>query len=410
MMKLITLLLATILLSGMTINATHIDMRLRESTEDIIYTKVFPKVNQGKFYTGPLVKNVLSTLNFGLKETDMKLRRHHEDTILEFASTVAFDSFSLEQLAIPGFGKSDYIVKSNCGKGIGQGMRITLKVKYDSDKDEFEDPKDAFKFHCVGDRKKTPFKLALDRDQEVKGNWFNKLRGKVIAGVANIGMKGKDSFIIRKLKDLGLELLLGEINKEVQNPYAKDTLASLKKKGVTEAGPDSVSYILYQILQQEENIQIVTSGSPLKKRQGESKCLFEPAVTLENFKFKQMTVKLNSYYHQHKKQRGAHRIMFDFDGLETKIEHAYLPDFIGKRILGAFELNDERIATRKNYESQWVTRMDEGSVVNKWATSKLLNILLPPKKVPKEEDKGLWHSVHSTAGGIVNNVKGWLGW
>ena len=73
-------------------------------------------------------------------------------------------------------------------------------------------------------------------------------------------------------------------------------------------------------------------------------------------------------------------------------------------------MNDERIATRKNYESQWVTRMDEGSVVNKWATSKLLNILLPPKKVPKEEDKGLWHSVHSTAGGIVNNVKGWLGW
>ena len=72
MMKLITLLLATILLSC---NATHIDMRLRESTEDIIYTKVFPKVNQGNFYTGPLVKNVLSTLNFGLKETDMKLRR-----------------------------------------------------------------------------------------------------------------------------------------------------------------------------------------------------------------------------------------------------------------------------------------------------------------------------------------------
>ena len=173
-----------------TINATHIDMRLRESTEDIIYTKVFPKVNQGNFYTGPLVKNVLSTLNFGLMETDMKLRRHHEDTILEFASTVAFDSFSLEQLAIPGFGKSDYIVKSNCGKGIGQGMRITLKVKYDSDKDEFEDPKDAFKFHCVGDRKKTPFKLALDRDQEVKGNWFekkfDKLRGNIIAGVANI--------------------------------------------------------------------------------------------------------------------------------------------------------------------------------------------------------------------------------
>ena len=295
MMKLL-FVLATILLSCLAINATHIDMRLRNSEDDIIYTKLFPKINKGHFYTGPLVEDTLSTLNFGLLETDVKLKRQHEDTILDVGITIAFDSFSLQNLKVPGFGTNDYVVKNGCGKG----MRLTLKLKYDSDKDEFEKPKNDLHYHCVGDRKRQPFKLALDRREAIKGGWFkkkfNKLRGKILTGIANLGVKGKDSFIITKLENLALDILLSEINKEVQNPYAKDTVASLRKEGVTVAGPDSLSYILYQIMQQEKNVKVILKGSPLKKEEpkGNSKCLFKPAVTLENFKFKQLTIKLSS--------------------------------------------------------------------------------------------------------------------
>ena len=126
--------------------------------------------------------------------------------------------------------------------------------------------------------------------------------------VASFGIKHQDSFVVKSLEDLGLDLLLAEVNKEVSNPWASYTTKSLRKKGVTEAGPDSLSYILYQILQQHESIKVVTSNSPLlhlgPQVTGKDKCLFKPAVVLQNFKFDQMTLKVNSYYHQ-RTQRDA---------------------------------------------------------------------------------------------------------
>ena len=256
------------------------------------------------------------------------------------------------------------------------------------------------------------FSIKLSKNQGKDSRFFDRLRGKVLSAVANLGIKHQDSFVIKSLEDLTLDLLLDEVNKEVTNPWAKYTTKSLRKRGVTEAGPDSLSYILYQILQQYKNIGVVTANSKLlhlgPQVTGKDKCLFKPVVTLKNFKFDQMTLKVNSYYHQKDPARhGAHRVMFDFNGLQTEIKHAYVPSFIGKRILGVLELNDERIATRENYESQWKCDMKDGSVVNKWATAKILNIILPPKDVPREKES-MFRRVSGTAKKVFKNVGGFF--
>ena len=70
-------------------------------------------------------------------------------------------------------------------------------------------------------------------------------------------------------------------------------------------------------------------------------------------------------------------------------------------------MNDERIASRENYESQWKCDMKDGSVVNKWATAKILNIILPPKDVPREKES-MFRRVSGTAKKVFKNVGGFF--
>merc|ERR1719379_10100 len=125
-----------------------------------------------------------------------------------------------------------------------------MKLAYDMEKAQFEDADNNFKIHCVGNDDIQPFSIKLSKNQGKDSSFFDRLRGKVLSGIANLGIKHQDSFVIKSLEDLTLDLLLDEVNKEVTNPWAKYTTKSLRKRGVTEAGPDSLSYILYQILQQ----------------------------------------------------------------------------------------------------------------------------------------------------------------
>ncbi len=390
-------------------NATYIEMR---STDDIIHKKLFPAINKGKFYTGDLVPGSLAATKLGLLETDVVLKREKEDTILEFASTITFDRLNLNSLEIPGAGTNNYVVRSKCNMGPKGGIRISMKLAYDMEKAQFEDADNNFKIHCVGNDDIQPFSIKLSKNQGKDSSFFDRLRGKVLSGIANLGIKHQDSFVIKSLEDMALDLLLDEVNKEVTNPWARYTTNSLRKRGVTEAGPDSLSYILYQILQQHNSIKVVTANSPLlhlgPQVTGKDKCLFKPVVTLQNFKYDQVTLKVNSYYHQKDPAKhGAHRVMFDFNGLQTEIKHAFVPKFIGKRILGALELNDERIATRENYESQWKCSMEDGSAINEWATAKVLNIVLPPKDVPREK-KSMLRRVSGTARKVFKNVGGFF--
>ena len=128
-----------------------------------------------------------------------------------------------------------------------------------------------------------------------------------------------------------------------------------QKQGLTH------SALLYQILQYK-NIGVVTANSScFTWHRTKDKCLFKLG-NIEKFKFDQMTLKVNSYYHQKDPARhGAHRHV-DFNGLQPRLNmHMFSYWKKNTRVLELFM----KELQRENYESQWKRDMKDGSVVTR---------------------------------------------
>jgi hypothetical protein len=375
-----------------------------DSSDGVWVDGLHEAINEGELFTGKVLRDDGATLGFNalaLTETDLHLSRKDEDTILKVGITISFQSIFVKNLEISGLGTHSYGIHSNCDMTMKNGgVRAELELVYDSNMMKFEKPHNDVTYYCKNDRDAVPLYLKINKsEKKKKAGFFGKLIRGAAQGIVNLGLaidKKLKNPLMDRGKDLLMNLMVKEVNREVRNPWMKDTIKGLTQKGKFRAGDDGLRYDIWQVLQQRKNIEVLTADSKLKeigstRSTGAKATLFQPVVTVEDLAFEEMIFKLKSYYYA--SRRGAHKVMFDFNGFSAKLDHGFLPDFIGDRIMGAVALNDERVVTRKSINDPWKCAKENGGVINQWATSKVLNMILPSKHVGAVE--GAYHKVKS---------------
>lgn len=362
---------------------------------------VFDAMNRGEPFTGAILNNlgvlaVLGAEGLKINEVDIAFKREDNgDLTTDIKLSLHFKRFYLTKLKLPKVGTHDYEILTRCKTGVD----FKLQLRYDKSENEFaklSDKLDDFDMACAGEESNpTPLYVKILQAQGSEKRLAGSMLRGIVGGGINLLAKLENMNInlINKVVDMGLSSgVIAPLNGQVANPWSRETVKSLAATGKQKAGPDAIKYILWEVLSGRETIDVLTSSSKLKDAKkavgtGDKVTLYQPIVALKNVAFKKIAMNVRSFYGARGKKPGALEFTLDFDGFKCEVAHSWLPRFIGKRILGTLDLNEQRVSTRASITDDWKTEMDNDSGLNEWATGKLLNLIMPPDDPTPEETK-----------------------